>query len=126
MPDIISNRGTNGATSHIQREYFIDWIFSTFRFLPKVSAGQESQELQIARRYRAQFDEIFVQTQAPSPAVKDDREFAAFFNILRWFHPDAGRIRTKEYASLKASTLIVYFILPPFFSRSTERFACKV
>ena len=92
----------------------------------KVSPGRESQELQIARRYSACFDEIFVETQAPSPAAKDDREFAAFFNVLRWYRPDAERIQTKEYASLKASTLIVYFILPPFFSRPTERFACKV
>ena len=104
--------------------FFLD--LQHIRIFPKLSAVQESQDFHIARSYASHFDEIFVASQAQSPAVNDGREFTAFFNVLRCYHPDTERIQTKEGTSLKASTLIVYFIVPPFFSRPSEHFACKV
>jgi len=68
---------------------------------------------------------MFVATEASSTVVKDDREFAAFFNILRGYHPDAERIQANASSSLIASNFTVYFILPPFFSCRGEHFEYK-
>ena len=50
-------------------------------------------------------------------AVISDREFAAFYNLLRCFDQDAEMIADrKTSSSLKASNFTVHFIQPPFFS----------
>jgi len=92
--------------------------------LSKVPTG-ENRELQNALRYPTYFQQIFVASQAESVAVKHDREFGAFFNILRYYHADSTRIQTDTSSSLKASNFTVYFILPPFFSSPSEQFEYK-
>jgi hypothetical protein len=49
--------------------------------------------------------------------VISNREFAAFYNILRCFAQDAEMIADrKTSSSLKAGNFTVHFIQPPFFS----------
>jgi hypothetical protein len=102
---------------------FIAFI-ALFRFLTKEPTDKESIELQLARTYNTRFEEIFVEGPPPA-AVQTDREFGAFFNILRYYHPDSRRTRTDTSSSLKASNFKVYFISPPFFSCPSERFTYK-
>ena len=48
--------------------------------------------------------------------VISDREFAAFYNLLRCFDKDVSMIAHNTSSSLKASNFTVHFIQPPFFS----------
>jgi hypothetical protein len=116
---IIWDRGTDGTTSHLPCECFL--LSHSSLILPKVPSD-ENRELENALHYPTYFEQIFVASQAPSVAVKNDREFGAFFNILRYYHADSVRIQTDASSSLKASNFTVYFILPPFFSSPTEHF----
>ncbi|KAG5650424.1 hypothetical protein H0H81_012315 [Sphagnurus paluster] len=49
-------------------------------------------------------------------AVKNSREFFAFYSLLCGFDPDAGRYKTAASSSLKAHALKANFVLSPFFS----------
>ena len=115
----IEARMAQRRTYHVSA--FCCRIYGPSLILPKVPTG-ENRELENALHYPTYFEQIFVASQAPSVAVKNDREFGAFFNILRYYHADSVRIQTDASSSLKASNFTVYFILPPFFSSPIECF----
>ncbi|KAN0081506.1 Protein kinase-like domain containing protein [Tylopilus felleus] len=78
-------------------------------------------DLQHARLYKTQFDYVFTASATPSPTVINDREFAAFHQLLRCFHKDVERIASNTSSSLKTSNFIVHFVQPPFFSEIDNR-----
>jgi hypothetical protein len=88
------------------------------------------RDLENASSYRALFDNIFRPTLF-SPTednpidVKDTREFAAFFSVLRSYHQDSALLENDSSSSQKASNFTVHFISPPFFSRRSEHFKYK-
>jgi hypothetical protein len=92
----------------------------TLRKLP----GVDDIDYRNARIYYPHFLRIFVQTLGSSGKVTN-REFLAFFNVLRCFDPDSGRIQSDPSSAQKTSNFIVYFILPPFFSCLSEHFEFK-
>lgn len=76
----------------------------------------QTRDCQNARSYRIEFDRIFASAGAESNTVLSDREFAAFYNVLRCYHSDALKIKDVDAPSLKASNFSVHFIQPTFFS----------
>ncbi|KAF8889872.1 hypothetical protein BD779DRAFT_307044 [Infundibulicybe gibba] len=71
-------------------------------------------------KYAQLFQKIYVEAEDPPFSVKHDREFLAFFNILECYQTDSDRISSDGSSSMKASHLIVNFIVPPFFSCGFE------
>jgi hypothetical protein len=89
-----------------------------------------TRDLENASSYQALFDNIFRPTLfAPTEDnpvdVKDTREFAAFFSVLRSYHQDSALLENDSSSSQKASNFTVHFISPPFFSRRSEHFEYK-
>ncbi|KAG2049571.1 hypothetical protein BDR06DRAFT_704933 [Suillus hirtellus] len=86
-----------------------------------------TRDIENASSYRALFDDIFratvfTPTEESHVDVKDTREFAAFFNILRSYHQDCDLLVNDSSSSQKASNFTVHFISPPFFSHRSEHF----
>ncbi|KAF8870823.1 hypothetical protein BD779DRAFT_509490 [Infundibulicybe gibba] len=77
--------------------------------------------------YATFFQKIFSECNSDNPfvSVKGDREFGAFFKVLECFQKDSNSISENESSALKASQLIVHFIVPPFFSGSCDAFTYK-
>ena len=92
--------------------------------LSKLPRAQENRDYQNARRYAEHFSVIFESTPNQSGNVTD-REFVAFFNVLRCFDEDSKHISADSSSALKTSNFIVYFIVPPFFSRRSKHFELK-
>ncbi|KAG2123457.1 hypothetical protein DEU56DRAFT_893632 [Suillus clintonianus] len=80
-----------------------------------VPSAPESGDYQSACEYPEHFHNIFESTLNQSGTVTD-REFVAFFNVLRCFHKDSKHLSTDSSSALKTSNFMVYFIGPPFFS----------
>ena len=76
----------------------------------------QTRDLQNARSYETQFNRVFTLGTTESRTVISDREFAAFYNLLRCFDKDVSMIARNKSSSLKASNFTVHFIQPPFFS----------
>ncbi|KAG1784539.1 uncharacterized protein HD556DRAFT_1427453 [Suillus plorans] len=88
------------------------------------------RDLENASSYRALFDDVFratlfTPTEESPGDVKDTREFAAFFSILRSYHQDCRLLVNDSSSSQKASNFTVHFISPPFFSHRSEHFKYK-
>ncbi|KAG2336916.1 hypothetical protein BDR05DRAFT_79476 [Suillus weaverae] len=86
-----------------------------------------TRDLENASSYHPLFDNIFTPTIfAPTEDnpvdVKDTREFAAFFSVLRSYHQDCALLVNDSSSSQKASNFTVHFISPPFFSHRSEHF----
>ena len=105
-----------------------EYIVCTFHVLsqprPDVGLSQETnddtqnRDYQNAYHYKTQFDLVFTRTATHSPTVVNEREFAAFYHLLRCFDKDVEMIATEDVSSaLKASNFTVHFIQPPFFSK---------
>ncbi|KAN0081514.1 hypothetical protein V8E55_009138 [Tylopilus felleus] len=78
----------------------------------------QNRDHQNAYHYKTQFDLVFTRTATHSPTVVNEREFAAFYHLLRCFDEDVKMIATDDVSSaLKASNFTVHFIQPPFFSK---------
>ncbi|KAI6006171.1 hypothetical protein F5J12DRAFT_832652 [Pisolithus orientalis] len=54
--------------------------------------------------------------EAQGLTVRNEREFATFYHILRCFREDASKICAQRSSSVKAGNFAAYFIQPPFFS----------
>ncbi|KAG5638069.1 hypothetical protein H0H81_002037 [Sphagnurus paluster] len=74
--------------------------------------------LSIARRCEPHFASSYVQNSIEEDpvAVKNSREFVAFYVLLHCYLPDAHRYNAAASSSLKVHALKANFILPPFFS----------
>ncbi|KAG1794435.1 uncharacterized protein HD556DRAFT_1370351 [Suillus plorans] len=95
------------------------------RFIPLPDA---TRDLENASSYKALFDNIFlpaVPTEDHPVDVKDTREFAAFFSVLRSYHQDCALLVNDSSSSQKASNFTVHFISPPFFSHRSGHFKYK-
>ncbi|KAG1763667.1 hypothetical protein EV702DRAFT_1051729 [Suillus placidus] len=89
-----------------------------------------TRDLENASSYHPLFDSIFTPTIfAPTEDnpvdVKDTREFAAFFSVLRSYYQDCALLVNDSSSSQKASYFTVHFISPPFFSHRSEHFKYK-
>ena len=69
---------------YVQSEHFYYCIYSPSLIIPKVPRAQENRDYQNARKYAEHFHIIFESTPNQSGNVTD-REFVAFFNVLRCF-----------------------------------------
>ena len=121
LPDVFKE--IDDALAHA-REY----IVCTFHVLsrPRADMGlsqetnddTQNRDYQNAYHYKTQFDLVFTRTATHSPTVVNEREFAAFYHLLRCFDEDVEIIATDDVSSaLKASNFTVHFIQPPFFSK---------
>jgi hypothetical protein len=119
-----SNRAGVGGTPYLHCEHFYCCIYTPSPILAKVPEGEEVRDFRNAQAYATHFDYIFVASPNPSGKVTN-REFATFFNVLRCFDEDSGRITIDGSSAMKASNLVVYFISPPFSSRYNLHFEFK-
>ncbi|KAF8888840.1 hypothetical protein BD779DRAFT_434491 [Infundibulicybe gibba] len=98
-------------------------------YIQPIGNENESLELRRAReQYPGYFSLIFKEKNlmdvdiSSAPVAIDtssdasDREFATFFDILRYHCGDSAHIKTDESSALKANYLAVPFMLPPFYS----------
>ncbi|KAG1831980.1 hypothetical protein F4604DRAFT_1946265 [Suillus subluteus] len=89
-----------------------------------VPSAPGNRDYRNACQYTEHFHNIFEWTPNQSGTVTD-QEFVAFFNVLRCFDEDSKHISADSSSALKTSNFIVYFIVPPFFSRRSEHFELK-
>lgn len=93
-----------------------------------IALSDATRDLENASSYQVLFDNIFlpaVPTEDHPVDVKDTREFAAFFSVLRSHHQDCTLLVNDSSSSQKASNFTVHFISPPFFSHRSEHFTYK-
>ncbi|KAG1764687.1 hypothetical protein EV702DRAFT_1272237 [Suillus placidus] len=90
----------------------------------KVPSAPENRDYRNACQYTEHFHNIFEST-LNQPGTVTDWEFVAFFNILRCFDEDSKRISADSSSALRTSNFIVYFMVPPFFSRRSKHFELK-
>ncbi|KAI6002621.1 hypothetical protein F5J12DRAFT_840168 [Pisolithus orientalis] len=82
---------------------------------------QQNKDFEIALEYPEGgdlFGRIFktFSDEARGLMVRNEREFATFYHILRCFREDASKICAQRSSSIKAGNFAAYFIQPPFFS----------
>ncbi|KAF8804844.1 hypothetical protein BYT27DRAFT_7340010 [Phlegmacium glaucopus] len=86
-----------------------------------------------AARYTLQSESTYICSTEDRASIKSNKEFAAFYVLLRCFYTDASRYKGVTSSSLKAHALKGDFILPPFFSgqnstdglKYQEKFLCS-
>lgn len=75
-----------------------------------------TRDFQNVRRYETQFNRVFMAGSAGSQTVINNREFAAFYHLLRCFDEDVSTVANNTSSSLKASNFTVHFVQSPFLS----------
>ncbi|KAG2134466.1 hypothetical protein DEU56DRAFT_809215, partial [Suillus clintonianus] len=90
----------------------------------KVPRAPENRDYENACQDTEHLHDIFESTLNQSGTVTD-REFMAFFDVLRCFDEDSKHISADSSSALKTSNFIVYFIVPPFFSNRSKPFELK-
>ncbi|KAN0081479.1 hypothetical protein V8E55_009103 [Tylopilus felleus] len=96
----------------------IDDALARAREYIETNDDTQNRDYQNVYHYKTQFDLVFTRTATHSPTVVNEREFAAFYHLLRCFDEDVEMIATDDVSSaLKASNFTVHFIQPPFFSK---------
>jgi hypothetical protein len=131
-PEIVDRPGVSGIEESLakRRTYIVSTSVTCFTFyspsptLGKVPGAGDITDYQNARIYETLFGQVFTPALDSSGQVTN-REFLAFFNVLRCFDPDSDRIQINSSSALKASNFIVYFIMPPFFSCLNQHFEFK-
>ena len=75
-----------------------------------------TRDFQNAYYYETQFNRVFTAGSAESQTVINNREFAAFYHLLRCFDEDVSTVANNTSSSLKASNFTVHFVQSPFLS----------
>ena len=109
-----------------QRVYGVCNLTCWSRDSPEADAGSfqddvtESQDFENALLYERQFDRIFTAGPAKLQTVISNREFAAFYHLLRCFDEDVSTVADNTPSSLKASNFTVHVVQSPSSPGSTS------
>jgi hypothetical protein len=75
-----------------------------------------TRDFQNAHCYETHFNRVFTAGSSESQTVINNREFAAFYHLLRCFDEDVSTVANNTSSSLKASNFTVHFVQSPFLS----------
>ena len=75
-----------------------------------------TRDFQNVRRYETQFNRVFMAGSAGSQTVINNREFAAFYHLLRCFDEDILTVANNKYFFISQGHFTVHFVQSPFLS----------
>jgi hypothetical protein len=109
------------SRGHVCTEY-VACFFG--RDTPEADAGSfqatdditNTRDFQNAHCYETHFNRVFTAGSSESQTVINNREFAAFYHLLRCFDEDVSTVANNTSSSLKASNFTVHFVQSPFLS----------